>query len=90
MFCSGIVFARSQCTKCGHNIKSYENIPLLSYILMMVEYLNGERKARRKVRMDGGTLVVDNAVSGPKSPPSAYTYRLPRAAEEEPAAKPAV
>jgi len=30
----GIVFARSQCTTCGHNIKSYENIPLLSYLAL--------------------------------------------------------
>ena len=30
----GIVFARSHCLKCGHNIKSYENIPLLSYLAL--------------------------------------------------------
>lgn len=27
----GIVFSRSHCMKCGHGIKSYENIPLISY-----------------------------------------------------------
>lgn len=30
----GIVFARSKCPKCGHNIGASENIPLLSYILL--------------------------------------------------------
>jgi leader peptidase (prepilin peptidase)/N-methyltransferase len=30
----GIVFSRSHCMKCGHGIKSYENIPLLSYIAL--------------------------------------------------------
>jgi len=30
----GIVFSRSHCTKCGHGIKSYENIPLISYMAL--------------------------------------------------------
>jgi len=30
----GIVFSRSRCPKCGHGIKAYENIPLLSYLLL--------------------------------------------------------
>ena len=30
----GIVFARSHCTKCGHQIKAHENIPLLSYLAL--------------------------------------------------------
>ena len=30
----GIVIARSKCPKCGHGIKAYENIPLLSYLLL--------------------------------------------------------
>ena len=30
----GIVISRSKCPKCGHGIKSYENIPLLSYLLL--------------------------------------------------------
>jgi leader peptidase (prepilin peptidase)/N-methyltransferase len=29
-----IVMARSQCPKCGHGIKAYENIPLISYLLL--------------------------------------------------------
>ena len=29
-----IMWSRSQCTKCGHHIKSYENIPLLSYLFL--------------------------------------------------------
>ncbi len=30
-----IVWSRSQCPKCGHLIKSYENIPLISYLFLM-------------------------------------------------------
>ena len=30
----GIVISRSRCPKCGQSIKSYENIPLLSYLLL--------------------------------------------------------
>ncbi len=30
----GIMWARSQCPKCGHLIKAYENIPLLSYLML--------------------------------------------------------
>lgn len=30
----GIMWSRSQCPKCGYLIKSYENIPLLSYLLL--------------------------------------------------------
>jgi len=30
----GIVFARSHCMKCGHGIKAYENIPLISYLVL--------------------------------------------------------
>jgi len=30
----GIVLSRSHCPKCGHGIKSYENIPLLSYLFL--------------------------------------------------------
>jgi leader peptidase (prepilin peptidase)/N-methyltransferase len=30
----GLVFARSGCPKCGHRIKSYENVPLISYIFL--------------------------------------------------------
>jgi leader peptidase (prepilin peptidase)/N-methyltransferase len=30
----GILWARSQCPKCGHNIKAHENIPLLSYLFL--------------------------------------------------------
>ena len=30
----GIMLSRSQCPKCGHLIKSYENIPLLSYLFL--------------------------------------------------------
>src|SRR5210317_2135491 len=30
----GIMWSRSHCPKCGHTIKSYENIPLLSYLLL--------------------------------------------------------
>jgi leader peptidase (prepilin peptidase)/N-methyltransferase len=30
----GIMWSRSQCPKCGHMIKSYENVPLLSYLLL--------------------------------------------------------
>jgi leader peptidase (prepilin peptidase)/N-methyltransferase len=30
----GIVFSRSHCTKCGHGIKAYENIPLVSYMVL--------------------------------------------------------
>jgi leader peptidase (prepilin peptidase)/N-methyltransferase len=30
----GIVFARSHCMKCGHGIKAYENIPLLSWVAL--------------------------------------------------------
>ena len=29
-----IVWSRSQCPKCGHSIKAYENIPLLSYLFL--------------------------------------------------------
>ena len=29
-----IMWSRSQCPKCGHLIKSYENIPLISYLLL--------------------------------------------------------
>ena len=29
-----IMWSRSQCTKCGHQIKSYENIPLISFLLL--------------------------------------------------------
>ena len=29
-----IMWSRSLCPKCGHNIKSYENIPLLSYLFL--------------------------------------------------------
>jgi hypothetical protein len=65
-----------------------DNIPLLGYILMMVEHMNGERIPRRKVRMDGGMLVVDNAFSRRQSLPSAYTYRLPRGQEESVTSKP--
>jgi leader peptidase (prepilin peptidase)/N-methyltransferase len=30
----GIMWSRSQCPKCGHLIRSHENIPLLSYLLL--------------------------------------------------------
>ena len=30
----GIMLSRSQCPKCGHMIKSYENVPLLSYLFL--------------------------------------------------------
>jgi leader peptidase (prepilin peptidase)/N-methyltransferase len=30
----GIVMARSQCPKCGHGIKAYENIPVISYLAL--------------------------------------------------------
>lgn len=30
----GIMWSRSQCPKCGHVIRSYENIPLLSYLFL--------------------------------------------------------
>jgi len=30
----GIVFARSHCMKCGHGIRAYENIPLISYLAL--------------------------------------------------------
>lgn len=30
----GIMLSRSQCPKCGHLIKSYENVPLLSYLFL--------------------------------------------------------
>ena len=30
----GIALSRSQCPKCGHLIKSYENVPLLSYLFL--------------------------------------------------------
>ncbi len=30
----GIMWSRSQCPKCGHLIKSYENVPLLSYLFL--------------------------------------------------------
>ena len=30
----GIVFSRSRCPKCGHGIKAYENIPLISYLML--------------------------------------------------------
>jgi len=30
----GIMWARSQCPKCGHLIKAHENIPLLSYLFL--------------------------------------------------------
>ncbi len=30
----GIMWSRSQCPKCGHLIKSYENIPLISYLFL--------------------------------------------------------
>ena len=30
----GIMWSRSKCPKCGHVIKSHENIPLLSYLLL--------------------------------------------------------
>jgi leader peptidase (prepilin peptidase)/N-methyltransferase len=30
----GIVFSRSHCPKCGHGIRSWENIPLLSYLML--------------------------------------------------------
>ena len=30
----GIMLSRSQCPKCGHQIKSYENVPLLSYLFL--------------------------------------------------------
>jgi leader peptidase (prepilin peptidase)/N-methyltransferase len=30
----GIVIARSKCPKCGHGIKSYENIPIVSYLFL--------------------------------------------------------
>jgi leader peptidase (prepilin peptidase)/N-methyltransferase len=30
----GIVVSRSRCPKCGHGIKAYENIPLISYVLL--------------------------------------------------------
>lgn len=30
----GIVMARSRCPKCGHSIKPYENIPLVSYLFL--------------------------------------------------------
>ncbi len=30
----GIVFSRSHCPKCGHNIRSWENIPLISYLVL--------------------------------------------------------
>lgn len=30
----GIMLSRSQCPKCGHMIKPYENIPLLSYLFL--------------------------------------------------------
>jgi leader peptidase (prepilin peptidase)/N-methyltransferase len=30
----GIMWSRSQCPKCGHLIRSYENIPLLSYLFL--------------------------------------------------------
>ena len=30
----GIMWSRSQCPKCGHLIKSYENVPLISYLLL--------------------------------------------------------
>ncbi len=29
-----LMWARSQCPKCGHTIKAYENIPLLSYLFL--------------------------------------------------------
>jgi len=30
----GIVFGRSKCPRCGHQIKAHENIPLLSFVLL--------------------------------------------------------
>jgi len=30
----GIVFARSHCMKCGHGIRAFENIPLISYLAL--------------------------------------------------------
>ena len=30
----GIAFSRSRCTKCGHSISAWENIPLLSFIML--------------------------------------------------------
>ena len=30
----GIALSRSRCPKCGHGIKSYENIPIISYLLL--------------------------------------------------------
>jgi leader peptidase (prepilin peptidase)/N-methyltransferase len=31
---NGIMLSRSQCPKCGHGIKAYENIPMLSYAFL--------------------------------------------------------
>ena len=31
---AGIVLARSKCPQCGHGIRSWENIPLISYLLL--------------------------------------------------------
>ena len=30
----GIMWSRSQCPKCGHPIKAYENVPLISYLVL--------------------------------------------------------
>ncbi|ELU14748.1 hypothetical protein CAPTEDRAFT_205292 [Capitella teleta] len=67
-----------------------EHIPLLNYILMMVEHLNGERIARRKVRVDGGVLVADVAVTRPKSLPSAFSLQGQRGIHDDQNSKPAI
>ena len=72
-----VVFPSSQCPSCGHRIRWYENIPLLSYILLRGKCSNcGERISLQYplVELGSGLLAVFSLYRWGISPDGAVMY----------------